>query len=281
MKKHITSLLFLLLLLFSSCTTKEYNQRYSHLNTPFKEEPYLEGKDYFLVFLVDARHLDYSDSRQLVRSLAKNPVSRRKGLDVGHAWVFLHGKKDGQRYVVEGGHSGEWGVIQPKYFQGVMNYIDYGYADPSGEQKKKPRLEENPIKYLWTSLYDGEFQKGSGGHIPTFAARIDLTEQQFRKIENFMLSSQYNYKEYALTRNQCSSFLSQIAALIDLDLEDEVTVNIGPQMTFGGRVLPLWKDPAYSKITFSSPDIIEKSLMKAVREGKAKYALPWYKRVIL
>ncbi|MFT4553602.1 MAG: hypothetical protein ACI9S8_002243 [Chlamydiales bacterium] len=281
MKKYISSLLILLLIFLSSCTTKEYRQRYVHLNEPFVEDHFVKEGDYFLVFLVDARHLDYSDSKQLVKSLAKNPVSRRKGLDVGHAWVFLQGKKDGKNYFVEGGHSGEWGVIQPKYFQGVMNYIDYGYANPSVEQKKRPRVEENPIKYLWASLYDGEFQQGSGGHKPTFAARIELDEQQFHLIEYFMLSSQYNYRDYSMTRNQCSSFLAQIATLVDLDLEEEVTVDIVPVMTFGGRVLPLWKDPAYSKITFSSPDIIERSLMRAVREGRAKYALPWYKESVL
>ena len=38
----------------------------------------------------------------------------------------------------------------------------------------------------------------------------------------------------------------------------------------------LWRDPEYSAITIATPDILEKSLMEAVDEGRAEYALPWY-----
>jgi hypothetical protein len=274
------SICFLLVFL-SSCISRDYVTQYSHLNEKFIGKKSPLKKDYSLTFLVDARHLDYSNTKKLVQSLAKNPLSGRKGLDVGHAWVFLRGKKDGKEVILEGGHSGEWGVLQPKYFEGIMNYRNYGYSNPSEEEKKNSRVEENPIKYLWASLYDGIFQRGNGGHTPTFAARISLSEEQFFKIENFMEGKQYNYNDYALTRNQCSSFLAQIAALADFEMEDEVTVELDSTLYFAGEKITLWKDHSYSQINFSSPDVIEKSLMKMVSEGKAEYAVEWYQKGIL
>lgn len=267
---------FLFLLFFSSCSSQAYLQEYSYLEKPLEQPLELGEEDFSIVFLVDARHLDYRNSSALLKSLAKNPQSRKKGQNVGHAWVYLEGVKDGKKIVLEGGHTGEWGGSIPRYFEGVSNYLHYGVLDPKKEGRKK-RLEKNPIKYLWASLYDGEFQKGSGGHQPTFAAKCCLTQEQFEKILMFMDSKHYFYEDYALTRNQCSSFLAKIAALMDLELEHEVTVDIEPVVFLFGKKYRLWEDPIYSKITFSSPDILEKSLYKMVLDGKAEPALRWYK----
>ncbi|MFQ5730010.1 MAG: hypothetical protein ACE5GN_06585 [Waddliaceae bacterium] len=178
--------------------------------------------------------------------------------------------------VVEGGHSGELGRCQSKYFEGVMNYIDYGYSNPTEQQRRCPREEPNPIKYLWEAQKDGFFQKGGGGHKPTFAMKINLTKAQFESIWTFIDPSHYDYSNYAITGNQCSSFVAQVAQLAGLEVECEVAVPI-PQIIYINRChYILWRDPLYSSITLSSPDILEKSLMEAVVARRAEYVLPWY-----
>jgi hypothetical protein len=143
-----------------------------------------------------------------------------------------------------------------------MDHLDNGNPDP--------------IQYLWATQYDGFFQEGSGGHVPTYAVKVDLSQEQFEKILFFIDPKNYYYREYALTCNQCSSFVAQVASLIDFPFEHEITIEIKEKVTLRGQTLYLWKDPYYSQLTISTPDILERSLMEAVDEGRAEYALDWY-----
>jgi hypothetical protein len=232
--------------------------------------------DYFLIILVDACHLDYTDACQFFQSVAVHPNGSRRG-DVGHAWIYLQGKcGDGRLFVLEGGHSGERIEPPARYFDGIMNYNDWGYANPSREQIRHPRYEPNPIKYLWTMREDGFFQKGSGGHCPTFAAKISLSREQFEEILSFVRPSQYPYRNYALMGPQCCTFAAQVAALAGLSLKTQTVMHISPAIYYGKTWIRLWEDPCYSTLVFSTPDVLEKSLIEAVNNGKAEYALDWY-----
>ena len=82
---------------------------------------------------------------------SKHPSDGSKNGDVGHAWIYLQGNVNGESIVIEGGHSGELGICQPKYFDGIMNYVEYGYADSSCGEMCCLRNEPNPVKYLWAS----------------------------------------------------------------------------------------------------------------------------------
>lgn len=244
---------------------------------PFWIFSFTKQTDYFLVILVDGRRLDYSNGKALFRTMAKHPSDRSKNGDVGHAWIYLQGIVNGQPIYIEGGHSGEVGNNRPKYFEGVINYHEYGYSDPSEEERTHPRYEPNPVKYLWTSPRDGFFQKGCGGHVPTFAAKIDITPRQFQEILAFIHPNNYNYKEYSITENQCSSFAAHVAGFAGLVLRDKVTMKIEPSMKVFGGNIRLWSDLQYSTITFSSPDVLERGLRLAVQEGFAEDATEWYK----
>lgn len=269
---------FLLLsLIFQSCYrphSQAYRELYSYLDTPIPQRP-MHETDYFLVILVEARHLDYTDNYSFLKTVAKHPSDGSKNRDVGHAWVYVQGLQNGIPIYLEGGHSGELGVVQAKYFDGIMNYLDFGYANPTYQQCLCPRYEPNPVKYLWETQRDGFFQWGAGRHRPTFAAKIDLTPDQFQRILKFIHC--YRYCDYAITGNQCSSFVAQIASLAGLDLDCEVTMSIEPVIYFNGREICLWSDPMYQWLTISSPDILERSLMEAVREGRVENALGWCK----
>lgn len=272
--------LILSLVFLSACSVvsrnNAYRQCYAYLNTDLTQAQKMCESPYYLVILVNARHLDYTNSRSLLRTIAKHPSDGSKNGDVGHAWIYLKGEVEGQPVILEGGHSGERGVIQAKYFEGVMNNIDYGCANPTAEQKFCYRFEPNPIKYLWCSQADGFFQEGSGGHFPTFAAKVDITPEQFDDILEFI--EDYPYSKYVLTGNQCSTFVSQVAALADFSLEDQVTIQIAPWVCMRREWIRLWEDPRYEMLTFSSPDVLEKSLIEAVSCGCAEDATEWYKR---
>lgn len=232
----------------------------------------------FLVILVNARQLDYSSGHNLFKTMAKHPSDGSKNGDVGHAWIYLQGDMNGSAFYVEGGHSGELGIVRPKYFEGVMNYHDYGYSDPTDEEMKNPRYEPNPIKYLWASPKDGFFQEGSGGHTPTYAIKIDIDKAKFNEILRFINPVNYDYKDYAITRNQCSSFVTQVSALAGLNLADKVTIHINSKVRIFGKDYHLWTDSQYSTITFSSPDILQESMKDAVKKGIAEEATHWYKK---
>lgn len=258
-------------------TTHDYQVFYSHLdNSAVATAPSMRESDYFVIFLVDARHLDYTESSSLLKTIAKHPSDGSKNGDVGHAWIYLQGIIEGEKAYIEGGHSGELGLIQAKYFDGIMNYIDYGYANPTEEQKRCPHDEPNPIQYLWATQSDGFFQQGSGGHIPTCAVKVDLTEEEFHRICAFIHPDNYFYGEYALIHNQCTSFIAKVAALIQFPLEYEVTITIPSQTKFRGNTYRLWTDPKYRWFTFSSPDIAERSLLNALHSGRGENALKWY-----
>lgn len=256
-------LLFLLLL--SACSyspnSTAYRNLYSHLDISYSSCELIESP-YFLVILVDARHLDYSCSPSFFKTLAKHPSDGSKNGDVGHAWIYLQGLVNGETVCLEGGHSGEWSHFQPCYVEGVFLRYEEGSDDP--------------IAYLWENRTDGFFQEGPGSHAPTFAAKIDLTAEKFEQILKFV--ELYPYADYSITGNQCCSFAAQIAAFAGLDLDCEITMKIDEKLTIGDQKIGLWKDPVYSEITFSSPDILERSLMKTVGEGRAEYALSWYRK---
>ena len=211
-----------------------------------------ETDENYLVIFVSAKHLDYSDGNSLLNSIIKKKSS--SGL-FGHAWIYLHGLIDSKHIVIEGGHTGEFGVLQPRYLDGVM----------AGIQRKEP----NPIKYLWEAQTDGGFQKGSGGFKPTYAAKISITQDQLETILTFIDPKHYDYKNFILTGGQCSSFAAKVASLADLQINSKVTIPIQKRLKLGRRCYNLWNDENYSSITIDSPDILEKSLKEAVKEKKA------------
>lgn len=257
-----------LALLLQSCAwrpkTQEYQDYYAYLEAKPEASPFLEKTDYFVVLLVDARHLDYSSSQSFLQTMTKHPTNGCKDGSVGHAWLYLQGlDEQGEVLVIEGGHSGELGIVKPSYCNGITQYIQEG--------------DENPARYLWESLGDGFFQEGNGGHPASYAARVALTKDQFWNILRFIDPQNYPYRDYSLTGRQCGSLVAQVAALVDLELDIEVTLAIDQYVRIAGQKIKTWTDEEYSQISFPSPDALEKSLMRLVREGKAEEATDWYR----
>lgn len=271
------SWIFVLTVLLGGCATprsQAYRGLYAHLEQQPECVQPVTRSDFFLVFLVDAKHLDYTDCHSFITTVAKHPRDWSKEGDVGHAWVYLQGVVDGQPFFLEGGVSGERGLFQAQYFDGIMNYIDFGYANPTPEQLCCPRYEPDPVKYLWTTQHDGFFQWGPGRHRPSYAAKINLTEEQFTQILHFIET--YDYSHYALVGSQCASFITQIGSLLGIALDTTVYLPLDSSIRIGGETMRLWTDPCYSLLPLSSPDMLEKRLMELVADGTAEPALAWY-----
>jgi len=204
-----------------------------------------------LMILVDAPHFDDTDGKSFLRSLAKTSNN-----GVGHAWIVLKGIINEQKVMIEGGHSGERGLHQRTYFEDLADRIECQW-------------EANPAQAFFEAQKDGFFQKGSGGHHPTYGIKIPLIEEQFFAILNFIHPKHYDYANYSITANQCSSFVMRIAQIAGLHLECEVTLCIPQKIRSGEKKIVLWRDPAYSHLTFYSPDKLEASMRKAVASGCA------------
>lgn len=163
--------------------------------------------------------------------------------------------------MIEGGHSGELGELKPCYADGVCQKIE--------------EREENPASYLWEGLDDGFFQRGAGGHYPTFAIKKELSKEQHEAIITFIKA--YPFRDYSLTRRQCVSFVLQVAALAGLELSADVTLPISSEMEISGRRCRLWSDPQYAAVTFASPDRLERAFREAVIKGEVEDATSWYR----
>lgn len=272
---HLKKNLFFLfiLLLLSSCSS-----HFTHFSTApsfCDSSKLMKESDFFLVILVDAPNLNYNSCHSTLKTIAQHPNGSTRG-DVGHAWILLKGVFNNEPFYLEGGHSGELGIVQPRYFDGVMNYVEYGVSyEP--KNKKRIRYEKNPIKYLWETQKDGFFQEGNGIHTPTSAIKIDLTEKEFHKILHF-IKYEYDYKQYRLTDHQCCTFVAEILNLLNLNLIYEVTLNIPPSLFYRGVNVKFHEDPNFSLLKFGSPDRLQKSLIDLIEMNKAEYALKWYKK---
>lgn len=213
-------------------------------------------EEYFVVFLVNARQLDNSCTKNFLKSVAKHPSDGSKNGDVGHAWIYLHGDE-----IVEGGHSGEFGIDQPRYMEGVMDNIALG--------------AKNPASYLWVSQSDGCFQEGNGGHLPTFAAKVPLTQAQYLEICAFIQN--YPFHDYCLTTRQCCTFVREIGKIAGVHLEDQATLKLDACLSIGNTTYKFWEDPCYEYLTYGSPDQMESSLKSLVAHGQAENVTKWYR----
>jgi hypothetical protein len=133
---------------------------------------------------------------------------------------------------------------------------------------------DNPVCYLWSPQSDGFFQWGSGGHRPTFAAKVDLSCEQYEKLKALIYS--YDFTDYRLSSHQCTTFVKQAAEEIDLQLNDQVVLEFPPTVSICGESYLLWSDPKYQCLSCGSPDKLEESLMDLVRTGCASNATCWY-----
>lgn len=249
------------LMLLSACSWKprtySYREQYAYLQEelPLPVEP---SDPYYMVVLVNARRLDYSDQGSLIKTINKHPVDASKRGDIGHAWFLLHGKGE----TIEAGHASK--EEDPGYFEQFMESQNNGHP--------------NPIHHFWADRFDGLYHTGARGHSPTLAALIPLTQQQWRNIRAFVDPHIYDYRRYNIVEHQCTTLVTSAAKMAGVQLDAWVTVDIAPDIYILFKKLRMWKDPYYSKLRFANPDRLEAALYGAIKAGKATNVTDWYRK---
>lgn len=214
---------------------------------------------YSMSVYVSSRGLQYTNSEEFFESLI-----RQKGTPtVGHAWIRLI-EKDDETVVqdIEGGHSGEFGLIAPQYFTRLL-------------QESENPLVENPVQVLFQPLYDGRFEKGSGDNKPTYAATFDLTQEGFLSLCSLIdvSSGEYPFYKWSLTENNCVIFVLTCLGRIGIVLDARNVVQISPVTFIRGVPIKMWSDERYSQIEVATPDKLEVELKQLVALGIAREAI--------
>ncbi len=259
----------ILCLLLGGCSPRfsdAYIAEYQHLRDIREcasSYPQFRGEaPYSLVVLVDAKHLDYTSPEAFFTSmhyglfLPQDPT-------IGHAWIKLSGKVNGKPWTFEGGHTGEFGLTAPKYFDEVV-------------RRSLETSDPNPAQYLFSDLPDGYLQKGSGGHNPTLAVAFPLTQEEFLNL--YRLIPKYDFTIWSLQDHQCVHFVLSCLAAIDVELDCAQTLHLPSEFMWKNKKIRLWQDPQYASLNLTTPDALEKSLFQEVLKKKALLAMKWYKK---
>lgn len=255
-------LLVFLLFAITSCSyhprSVSWNERYSYLRQPKPPKQKFCKSSHTLFVMVAAPHLDYGSTERLLCTMSKHPRNGAMDGSVGHAWLAIEGP-DGW---IEGGHSGELGTHEKTYLDGVMEGIEKGSSNPSS--------------YLRKTLRDGFFQRGSGGHEPSYVVACTLTEEQYHALVCYMQN--YDYESYNLSNHQCVSYVVGALAIAGVDISVGEEIWIDSYLRCGGECWQLWSDPEYQWLRIQSPDFLEKELVQAVHEGCLVEVRSYYNR---
>jgi hypothetical protein len=210
-----------------------------------------EDSEYFLIVLTRSVNMNFDDPNPFYASI----TARTEG-SVGHAWILLG---NGTHYI-ECGHTGEFGEVKLRYHEGIKKAI---------KDKKK-----NPISYLWEDMKDGKYEEYYMNEKPTCAARFELTEQEYNKIYEYI--NTYDYKSFSITKSCCTFFAVNACALVGIQLGHLAKINIPKYYIVNGNKYNLWEDNKYSVVSVGTPDVLEKSLKIAIKNGLGKDVTDWY-----
>lgn len=192
---------------------------------------------YYLHVLTSANDWDFRDSQSFIVSFIKHPA--------GHTWLILESPE--QR--LEFGHSGNYGVTQPRYHEGVIQRLRD--ADP------------NPIAYLWRTMPDGQFEVGNPGHEPTFVWRMPITRHAYQRINEYIMSRKYD--QFSLSTYNCGELVTEAAALAGINLTSVIRLTFPPRGQVQGHNLLVWTDPQYRVFEIRSMDVLEADLRHLAR----------------
>ena len=204
--------------------------------------------EYFLHVFVNAHGFDYSCPERYFEGLSQYK-------DTGHAWIALEVcRTDGRHWRCECGHTGEFGLRAPRYFDHLRALSAQG--------------EENPARYLFTILSDGQLEFGSGEHKPTLAVRFPLMERQFYRILRLFNPDGYDFFSWALKGPNCVEFVRTCLACADIYVDCFEPLVLPSSFFWGDEQIFLWKESSYAALTVSTPERLEKALVELIEQGR-------------
>lgn len=166
-----------------------------------------------------------------------------KGTETGHSWVIL----ESPRKRIECGLT-----------QSSQNWFD-------GVRKLQKEGNPDPISYLWRDLPDGKRHGHLTGFHPSFAAAVNLTEEQYAAIARFIAG--FEFRTFNLMKHECTNFTVETARLVGLELDYQLEIDIPPTAHLFGKDYRVWTDPQYSKLEIATPDVLERSLRELAKQG--------------
>jgi hypothetical protein len=265
----IFTVVFAALLVLVSCSQRmsdSYVSCYQYLGgvqrANSSADQFSGKNEYYLVVLVDARHLDYSSPRNYFSTLSQG-MFLPQDPNTGHTWIVLAGKEERESWVFEGGHTGEFGVCSPRYFDEVVRLA-------------RDEQHPNPASYLFHPLPDGCLQYGSGGHLPTFAAAFPLTENGYQRVRRLLTEEGYDFSRWGISGPNCIHFSLACLASVGVELDCQEKLQLPKSFTHRGKEIALWSDPVYSCLYVDTPERLEKGLLELVEKGQALAATKWY-----
>jgi hypothetical protein len=203
---------------------------------------------YYLYILTDSAKWDFSYAPGLLFSIWMRPAA--------HSWMIL--ERPGER--LEFGHTGDFGLVKPRYHLGVIQKIQEG--DP------------NPIAYLWQTMADGEFQLGKPPRPPTFVWKMPITQRRYQRIYEYAMSRKYD--QFGLRSNNCTDMVAATAALAGINLIHRIRLTLPSETKFLGKTARIWTDPQYSILEFSTPEVLEVDLRQLAQLGIGSDVTGWY-----
>lgn len=203
---------------------------------------------YYLYILNESADWDYSDAVSLVFSIWLRPWA--------HSWLILESPRDR----LEFGHTGDLGVTQPRYHDGVFQKIREG--DP------------NPIAYLWQTTSDGQFQIGKPNRPPTFVWRMPITSRRHQLIHEYVM--QRKYDQFGVRTNNCTDLVVETAALAGINLINRIYLTLPHETSVWGRMRRVWTDARYRNLEYGTPEVLEADLRQLARFGIGSDVTAWY-----
>ena len=215
-----------------------------------------EENAYELVVFVSSKNLNYTNAELFFDSL----LAQEKTPTVGHAWIRLV-ERDNDKVIrtIDGGHSGEFGIIAPQYFARlVLN-------------AQNPNVE-NPVQVLYQPLFDGQFERGDGGNVPTYGAAFSLTKEGYLSLCSLFEKGEgeYPFYKWSLTEYNCVQFVITCLARIGIVLDVKNVVQIPAVTRINGVPIRMWSDERFSTIEVSTPEKLEAELRQLVALGVAQ-----------
>ena len=208
---------------------------------------------YQMTVCVSSKQLQYSNAEAFFDSLLKQGSAPT----IGHAWIRLSLLEEGiPIQTIEGGHSGEFGVLAPQYFTMLLM------------EAKKEEVTD-PVRVLFQPMHDGVFERGDGGHIPTYALTIDIEEEAYLSLLSLMdvKKSEYPFSTWSMTEHNCVRFVLTCLGRIGIVLDATNVIQIPPVTFIGGQPVRMWSDARYATIEVPTPEKLESELKKLAASG--------------
>ena len=203
---------------------------------------------YYLYVLSESADWDFSNPKSLLISIWMRPS--------GHGWLIL--ESPGNRF--EFGHTGDFGLAQPRYHEGVLQGIKRGDPDP--------------ISYMWRTMSDGQFQTGKPNRPPTFVWRMPITQRRHQLIHEFV--TQRKYDQFGVRTLNCADMVVETAAVAGINLINRIRLTMPSETKMWGRMTRVWIDPQYRTLEFSTLEVLEPDLRHLAQMGIGSDATAWY-----